>query len=132
MPEEYMEQEEILIESEDNEDLSPLTELSEKVDEVVEDEELTLEEIAKLELTAKAGESGKLFGTITTKKLSEELLAKCGMEIDKKAIILDSPINHIGNFTMTIKLSSKVKAQLNIEVSASETIKEVYEEETAE
>ncbi len=90
------------------------------------------EEIEKIEiikLSAKAGESGKLFGTITTKKLAEELLAKTGMEIDKKAIILDSPINHIGNFVMTIKLSSKVKAQLNVEVSASETIKEVFEEE---
>ena len=52
------------------------------------------------------------------------------MEIDKKSIILDRLINHVGNFLMTIKLSSKVKAQLNVEVSASETIKEVFEEET--
>ena len=90
-----------------------------------------IEKIAAIQLSAKAGESGKLFGTITTKKLSEELLAKTGMEIDKKSIILDSPINHIGNFVMTIKLSSKVKAQLNVEVTASETIKEVFEEEAA-
>ena len=89
-----------------------------------------IEKIENITLSARAGESGKLFGTITTKKLSEELLAKCGMEIDKKSIILDRPINHIGNFLMTIKLSSKVKAQLNVEVVASETIKEVYEEET--
>ncbi len=91
-----------------------------------------IEKIETIQLSAKAGESGKLFGTITTKKLAEELLAKTGMEIDKKAIILDSPINHIGNFVMTIKLSSKVKAKINVEVSASETIKEVFEEETAE
>ena len=91
-----------------------------------------IEKISSIQLSAKAGESGKLFGTITTKKLSEELLAKTGMEIDKKSIILDSPINHVGNFVMTIKLSSKVKAQLNVEVTASETIKEVYEEETTE
>lgn len=91
-----------------------------------------IEKIGKIELSAKAGESGKLFGAITTKKLSEELLAKCGMEIDKKTIILDKPINHIGNFLMTIKLSSKVKAQLEVIVSASETIKEVYVEETPE
>ncbi len=91
-----------------------------------------IEKINVIQLSAKAGESGKLFGTITTKKLAEELLAKTGMEIDKKAIILDSPINHVGNFVMTIKLSSKVKAQLNVEVTASETIKEVFEEETTE
>ena len=88
-----------------------------------------IEKIATIQLSAKAGESGKLFGTITTKKLAEELLNKTGMEIDKKTIILDSPINHVGNFVMTIKLSSKVKAQLNVEITASETIKEVYEEE---
>jgi len=91
-----------------------------------------IEKIGSIQLSAKAGESGKLFGTITTKKLAEELLNKTGMEIDKKTIILDSPINHIGNFVMTIKLSSKVKAQLNIEVTASETIKEVYVEEKTE
>ena len=51
---------------------------------------------------------------------------------NKKSIILDRPINHVGNFVMTIKLSSKVKAQLNVEVVASETIKEVYEETTTE
>ena len=88
-----------------------------------------IEKVEVIKLSAKAGESGKLFGTITTKKLSEELLAKCGVEVDRKSIILDSPVNHIGNFVMTIKLSSKVKAQLNVEVTASETIKEVYEEE---
>jgi len=91
-----------------------------------------IEKIGTIALSAKAGESGKLFGTITTKKLAEELLAKCGKEIDKKSIILDNPINHIGNFVMTVKLSSKVKAQLNVEVTASETIKEVFKEETTE
>ena len=79
-----------------------------------------------------AKEEIEKIGTITTKKLSEELLNKCGMEIDKKSIILDSPINHIGNFVMTIKLSSKVKAQLEVVVTASETIKEVYEEEVSQ
>ena len=38
-----------------------------------------IEEFGKLELSAKAGESGKLFGTITTKKLTEELQAKSGI-----------------------------------------------------
>ena len=68
-------------------------------------------------------------------RIFRQNMYNCGMmaiEIDKKSIILDRPINHVGNFVMTIKLSSKVKAQLNVEVVASETIKEVYEEETAE
>ena len=92
-----------------------------------------IEAVELISLSAKAGESGKLFGTITTKKLAEELLAKTGIEVDRKSIILDNPINHIGSFVMTVKLSSKVKAKLNVEVSASETIKETLEvEETQE
>ena len=91
-----------------------------------------IEKIEVIELSAKAGESGKLFGTITTKKLAEELLNKTGVEVDRKTIILDNPINKVGEFLMTIKLSSKVKAQLKVVVSASETIKEAIVEETAE
>ena len=82
-------------------------------------------------LSAKAGESGKLFGTSPTKKLAEELLNKSGVEVDKKTITLDNPINRIGEFLMTVKLSSKVKAQIKVIVTASETIKEaIVEEET--
>ncbi len=83
-----------------------------------------IEDIASIELSAKAGESGKLFGTITTKKLAEELNIKLSSEIDRKNISLDTPINKVGSYTMTIKLTSKVKANLEVKVSASEVIKE--------
>ena len=93
-----------------------------------------LEELASIELSAKAGESGKLFGAVTTKKLSEEIKAKTGLEIDRKTISLDAPINKVGNFNMTIKLTSKVKVTLGVVVSASEVLKEEVEvtEEAAE
>lgn len=92
-----------------------------------------IEKLAKLELTAKAGESGKLFGTITTKKLTEELLAKSGIDIDRKNVSLDAPINKIGEYRMLIKLTSKVKTEIAVIVTASEVLKEeIKEEETAE
>lgn len=87
-----------------------------------------IEEIGALELSAKAGESGKLFGTITTKKLCEELKAKAGIEVDKKTVSLDHPINKVGEYTMLIKLTSKVKTELKIVVTASEIVKESIEE----
>jgi len=90
-----------------------------------------IEEFAKLELTAKAGESGKLFGTITTKKLSEELTAKLGIEIDRKNVTLNAPINKIGEYKMLIKLTSKVKTELAVFVTASEVLKEAIAEEVA-
>ena len=87
-----------------------------------------IEKFGKLELSAKAGESGKLFGTITTKKLAEELLEKAGIEVDRKNVSLNAPINKIGEYTMLIKLTSKVKTELAVVVTASEVVKESIEE----
>ena len=87
-----------------------------------------LEELATIELSAKAGESGKLFGAITTKKLSEEIKAKTGLDVDRKTISLEAPINKVGTFNMLIKLTSKVKVTLNVVVTASEVLKEEVEE----
>lgn len=94
-----------------------------------------LEAFGKLELSAKAGESGKLFGTITTKKLAEEISSKAGVEVDRKSITLSSPINKVGDYKMIIKLTSKVKCELAVSVSASEIVKEsldIEEEEKTE
>ncbi len=87
-----------------------------------------IEKVGTLELAAKAGESGKLFGTITTKKLCEELQAKAGIEVDRKTVSLNAPINKVGTYTMLIKLTSKVKTELTVNVTASEILKEEIEE----
>ena len=91
-----------------------------------------IEKLGQLELSAKAGESGKLFGTITTKKLCEELKEKANIEVDRKTVSLNAPINKIGEFTMLIKLTSKVRTELKVVVTASEVVKESIEEEVAE
>ena len=91
-----------------------------------------IEKLGQIELSAKAGESGKLFGTITTKKLCEELKEKANIEIDRKTVSLNAPINKIGEFTMLIKLTSKVKTELKVIVTASEIVKESIEEEVSE
>ena len=91
-----------------------------------------IEALEIIEFSAKAGESGKLFGAITTKKLAEEIKNKTGIEVDRKTISLDAPINKLGKFNMQIKLTSKVKVSLGINVTASEVLKEeIEEEETA-
>jgi len=87
-----------------------------------------IEALGLLELSAKAGESGKLFGTITTKKLCEELNSKLNLEVDRKMVSLNSPINKVGEYKMLIKLTSKVKTELKVVVTASEVIKESIEE----
>ncbi|HIZ28365.1 MAG TPA: 50S ribosomal protein L9 [Candidatus Adamsella sp.] len=77
-----------------------------------------------IEIEAKAGESGKLFGAITTKKLAELIQEKSGIEVDRKNILLEKPINHIGEYEMKVKFTTKVSAVLNVGVKASEVIKE--------
>ena len=91
-----------------------------------------IEKLGQLELSAKAGESGKLFGTITTKKLCEELKEKANIEVDRKTVSLNAPINKVGEFTMLIKLTSKVRTELKVVVTASEVVKESIEEEGVE
>lgn len=91
-----------------------------------------IEKVENLQLSAKAGESGKLFGTITTKKLAEELLAKSGIDVDRKNISLNTPINKVGEYRMLIKLTSKVKTELTVVVTASEVVKGEIKEETEE
>lgn len=77
-----------------------------------------------IEIEAKAGESGKLFGAITTKKLAELIQEKSGIEVDRKNILFERPINHIGEYEMKVKFTTKVSAVLNVGVKASEVIKE--------
>jgi large subunit ribosomal protein L9 len=68
-----------------------------------------------ISIKAKAGEEGKLFGSITTMDISEAL-QKEGIEIDKKKISLEEPIKRLGSYTVNIKLHHDVSAPLNIQV----------------
>lgn len=94
----------------------------------------TIKSIGTLEIKAKAGESGKLYGAITTRKLAEELQESTGIEVDRRNISLNNPINALGEYKMLIKLTSKVSLDLPVVVSASEIIKEevIIEEEEQE
>lgn len=80
--------------------------------------------LGKIDIHAKAGENGKLFGAITTRRLADEIKEKSGIEIDRRNISLNNPINHIGEYKMVAKLTSKVDVALTVVVSASEIIRE--------
>ncbi|MEI8377849.1 MAG: 50S ribosomal protein L9 [bacterium] len=98
------------------------------------DKAAKIEALKSISVEAKAGESGKLFGAITTKKLAEIILEKTSIEVDRRNITLEKPINHIGEFSLKVKISPKVTAELGVIVSASEVIKEEFavEEPAAE
>ena len=74
--------------------------------------------IGKLSIQAKAGETGKLYGAITTRQLAKMIKEKSDQEVDRKNITLSNPINHVGEYVLTIKLTSKVSVDLPVEVTA--------------
>ncbi|MEH7546775.1 LSU ribosomal protein L9P [Neobacillus bataviensis] len=70
-----------------------------------------------VELTAKAGEGGRLFGSITTKQVAEELQKKHGIKIDKRKMELDDAIRTLGHTKVPVKLHHEVTATLTVSVS---------------
>jgi large subunit ribosomal protein L9 len=71
-------------------------------------------EALKLETSARAGDEGKLFGSITTANVAE-LLAAQGFEIDRRRISLDS-IKSIGDHKVEVKLHRDVTAEIKLHV----------------
>ena len=63
----------------------------------------------------KAGEEGRLFGSITSAEIAEALKQK-GFTIDKKKISLEDPIRLVGEYTVKIKLHHEVVADLPVKV----------------
>ncbi|OCA82198.1 50S ribosomal protein L9 [Bacillus sp. FJAT-27225] len=69
-----------------------------------------------VELTAKSGEGGRLFGSITTKQIAEELQKKHNIKIDKRKMELDDAIRTLGHTKVPVKLHHEVTASLDVHV----------------
>ena len=71
-----------------------------------------------LKMKVKAGENGKIFGSVTSKEISAELKNQYKLEIDKKKIILKDPIKETGIFNIEIKLYEGIIGKLKIQIMA--------------
>lgn len=69
-----------------------------------------------IEFTAKMGESGRLYGSITTADIAEKLSAVIGEEVDKRKILLEEPIKEIGQSKVDVKLHPEVKITVRVVV----------------
>ncbi|RSK24315.1 50S ribosomal protein L9 [Hymenobacter metallilatus] len=70
-----------------------------------------------LEIPAKVGESGKIFGRVTTLQLADALKAK-GVEVDRKRLSFDSEPGSVGEYTATADLHREVKHKVRFNVVA--------------
>jgi large subunit ribosomal protein L9 len=75
-----------------------------------------LESVA-LEVTARVGEEGKLFGSITTSHIAD-LLAEKGYPIDRRKITLSEPLREIGDHIVPIRLQRDITANVALKISA--------------
>jgi large subunit ribosomal protein L9 len=70
----------------------------------------------KLTISAKSGDNGKLFGSITSKEISAKLKADCNIDIDKKKFVLPDGIKNTGICTIDIKLYPGIIGKLTVNV----------------
>lgn len=68
-------------------------------------------------IKTKAGETGKLFGSITTKEIAEHLEKDNGINIDKRKFELDEAIKSVGEYSVKVKLHPKVVAKIKVIVT---------------
>lgn len=75
----------------------------------------TLEKVT-VEIKAKSGDSGQLFGSITNKQIAEELKKQHQLEVDRRKIELPEPIRSLGMNKVPVKLHSDVTGMINVSV----------------
>ena len=82
--------------------------------------EATAKKLADLtvKIETKAGDNGKLFGSITSADIADACKEQAGIEIDKKKIVLDAPVKQAGNVEVQVKLYPEVTAKLKVEIIA--------------
>ncbi|MFP8881970.1 MAG: 50S ribosomal protein L9 [Myxococcota bacterium] len=73
----------------------------------------------QLEVTARVGEEGKLFGSVTTANIAE-LLAEKSFKIDRRKILLDESLKEAGQHLVRIRLAPDLIAEVPLSITAEE------------
>lgn len=68
----------------------------------------------RLEFTARSGEQGRLYGSITAGDVAERLSAAVGEEIDRRRVVLEEPIRSIGDHAVTVHLVGRLRPQVRV------------------
>jgi len=73
-----------------------------------------------LRIEVRAGEEGKLFGSVTGADIAEAVVTQTGVALDKKDVHLDEPIRSVGTHEVRVKLFQEVEPVLTVEVVAQD------------
>jgi large subunit ribosomal protein L9 len=75
----------------------------------------------RLTFTARAGDQGRLFGSITAADVATELAKKISEEVDRRRVVLDEPLRTVGEHTVTVHLVGKLRPQITVVIEAEAT-----------
>jgi len=75
-------------------------------------------EALSVTLTARAGEGGKLFGSVTTADIATAVAKAGGPKLDKRAVVIANPIKSVGSHNVTVKVHGDVQVKLALQVVA--------------
>lgn len=75
------------------------------------------DEKTRVQFKEKVGPDGRTFGSITAKKISEELKKQFKVKVDKRHIVLDHPIRAIGLIEVPVKLHKEVIAEIKLNIA---------------
>ena len=67
-----------------------------------------------VKVPAKGGASERLFGSVTSKEIAEELKKQFGIDIDKRKIVMNDPIRAYGNYQLDVKLYTDVNGKISV------------------
>ena len=73
-----------------------------------------------VQIAAKAGKEGRLFGSVTAKEVAEEIKKQYNVIVDKRKVTLESEIKQFGTFSCEVKLYTGVSAKMKVVVSEQE------------
>ena len=73
-----------------------------------------------LQVSARAGEEGKLFGSITAENLAQAIQEQTGIEVDRHDVRLTEPIRSVGVHEVRVRLYHEVEPIISVEVAAAE------------
>lgn len=71
---------------------------------------------AHLEIVARVGEQGRLYGSVTSSEIADQLSAVVGEEVDRRKIELDEPIRNVGEFEIPVRLVGKLVPTVKVRV----------------
>jgi large subunit ribosomal protein L9 len=71
-----------------------------------------------LRIEARAGEEGRLFGSVTAADIADAVASQAGVTVDRKDVHLDEPIRSVGTHEVRVKLFHEVEPVLTVEVVA--------------